>query len=264
MTTETVQITPATTLVRSQPTSTEMGYDVPVSSSLDWQARCIRVEEQRKLATAGYIMASSRNRDEVLQHIAREAFVLSIGVPDGGFTSIWLFSQNNPRDEFLLRKSQRDIATSGLPESFEQGGMPGRIIATYPPDRESASTRKNKSLEEFQHNNEGIIARALRTGETQLVEEVTADLAYVQSDERTRSEIVVPIKNDQRVFGVINIEFYQRATFTERTKRDMESLAAKAALPVEYALEHEDLERRVSANAIWATMIRSEVTQLRR
>jgi len=210
----------------------------------------MRLDEQRKLETAGRIMASSRNVNEVLAKIAQQAFYLSIVDREKGFTSIWLFGESNLREKAPILPGQ--LVTTG------------RHVTTYPLDKEPEAISKVKSLEEFENKRVGIIGRALQTGESQLVENVAKDPDYVSSDGKTRSEIAIPIKIGQRVFGVINVEYYEYATFTEKTKYDMESLAAKAALAIEYVLEHEDLERRISANARYATIIKDEVTTLHR
>ncbi|GAB4185481.1 MAG: hypothetical protein Kow00108_22970 [Calditrichia bacterium] len=59
----------------------------------------------------------------------------------------------------------------------------------------------------FQEINSGVIGRAVRTGETQVITDVSQDPDYEDLGEMpTKSEIVVPIRSNEKVVGVINIE----------------------------------------------------------
>lgn len=58
-------------------------------------------------------------------------------------------------------------------------------------------------------NGPGITTRAVRTGETQLIRDVEKDPDYFEAESKmrtARSEVVVPIKVDDRVVAVINVE----------------------------------------------------------
>ncbi len=52
----------------------------------------------------------------------------------------------------------------------------------------------------------GIVGRAMRTGEAQLVLDVRADPAYFEMNETVTAELVVPIRFRDRILGVLNLE----------------------------------------------------------
>lgn len=56
----------------------------------------------------------------------------------------------------------------------------------------------------------GIIGRSFRTGEIVYIEDVSQCDFYVNAVKETRSELVIPIKMDGNVMGIINIESEER------------------------------------------------------
>jgi putative methionine-R-sulfoxide reductase with GAF domain len=71
----------------------------------------------------------------------------------------------------------------------------------------------------------GICGRAARVKETVLVDDVSADTEYIACSLQTRSEIVVPIMRDGRVFGEIDIDSDVPAAFTARDREFLEEVA---------------------------------------
>ncbi len=77
----------------------------------------------------------------------------------------------------------------------------------------------------------GITVRAIRTGKTQLVNDVINDEDFVVFDAgdsgpiNTRSELVVPIKLDEKPYAIINIESTQLKTFNDNDRSLLEILA---------------------------------------
>lgn len=61
----------------------------------------------------------------------------------------------------------------------------------------------------------GVIGRAIRTGEAQLVRDVSADPDYVPAISDVRSEICCPFLAGDRVAGVLNVESRHGRTLTE-------------------------------------------------
>ena len=61
----------------------------------------------------------------------------------------------------------------------------------------------------------GVIGRAIRTREAQLVRDVTTDLDYVSALGDVHSEICCPFFVDDRVAGVLNVEGRQGRVFDE-------------------------------------------------
>jgi putative methionine-R-sulfoxide reductase with GAF domain len=71
----------------------------------------------------------------------------------------------------------------------------------------------------------GICGRAARVKETVVVDDVNADAEYIACSLQTRSEIVVPIMRDARVFGEIDIDSDVPAAFTAHDREFLEEIA---------------------------------------
>lgn len=89
----------------------------------------------------------------------------------------------------------------------------------------------------------GITGRALRSGESVLVDDVLQDPDYIAGHEDVRSELVVPVKLEDRLLGVINLESVHPGAFNEDHARFVTSLAEYAAVAIENARLYES-ERR--------------------
>ena len=90
----------------------------------------------------------------------------------------------------------------------------------------------------------GVTGRAVKTGRSQLVGDVTQDPDYIAYDPETRSELAMPIKLREEVVGVINVEHPDYNAFDEDDRRDLESLAAQAALAIQNAQLYAELKQR--------------------
>jgi L-methionine (R)-S-oxide reductase len=73
--------------------------------------------------------------------------------------------------------------------------------------------------------NEGLCGAAASTGKTIVVDDVAGDPRYFSALELTKSEIVVPIFVSGTVVGVIDINSYFKATFSDRERIFVESCA---------------------------------------
>jgi L-methionine (R)-S-oxide reductase len=71
----------------------------------------------------------------------------------------------------------------------------------------------------------GICGAAAASGETELVDDVTADPRYLACFASTRSEIVVPIAYEGRVVGEIDIDSDEPAAFTGDDRAFLERVA---------------------------------------
>ncbi len=76
----------------------------------------------------------------------------------------------------------------------------------------------------------GICGRAARIKQTVTVDDVNADAEYIACSLETRSEIVVPIMRDNRVFGEIDIDSDVPAAFTESDRIFLEEIARLLAI----------------------------------
>lgn len=75
----------------------------------------------------------------------------------------------------------------------------------------------------------GICGAAAASGETEVVDDVTADERYLACFASTRSEIVVPIHSGGRVAGEIDIDSDEAAAFDEGDRAFLEHVARMLA-----------------------------------
>lgn len=72
---------------------------------------------------------------------------------------------------------------------------------------------------------QGVCGAAAKTGETQLVEDVHAFPGHIACDGDTESELVVPVKREGTVVGVIDLDSPRRARFDDEDRAGIEQLA---------------------------------------
>jgi len=72
----------------------------------------------------------------------------------------------------------------------------------------------------------GICGAAVRENQTLNIDDVTQDARYLSCDSRTRSELVVPIRDTEgQAIGEIDIDAHQLAAFTAEDEITLEELA---------------------------------------
>jgi diguanylate cyclase (GGDEF)-like protein len=96
----------------------------------------------------------------------------------------------------------------------------------------------------------GITGRAVATGQTQIVPDITQDPAYVQINSDTRSEICVPIKAGRRAIGFLNVESAQPAAFGEADERLLAILAGQLATALEKVRMSSEVQRLAITDAL--------------
>jgi diguanylate cyclase (GGDEF)-like protein len=79
----------------------------------------------------------------------------------------------------------------------------------------------------------GITGQVVRTGKAQRIGNVHRIGEYVEMDDRTISELCVPIKFKEHILGVINAESTKRDAFTEDDERLLITLAGQIATAME-------------------------------
>lgn len=89
----------------------------------------------------------------------------------------------------------------------------------------------------------GVIGRCARSGESQLVQDVTQDSDYIASIEGIRSKACAPVRIDEQVFAVLNIES-RKAILDESDLHLIERVAAK----IETALSRARLIERLASS----------------
>nr|WP_275445649.1 MULTISPECIES: GAF domain-containing protein [unclassified Halomonas] len=82
----------------------------------------------------------------------------------------------------------------------------------------------------------GVCGAAARTRQTQRIEDVHAVADHIACDAASRSELVVPIVIDDRVWGVLDLDSPRQARFSEHDRQGIERL-------VEAFVEASDLSR---------------------
>jgi len=87
----------------------------------------------------------------------------------------------------------------------------------------------------------GLVGWVAKTGEPLIVPDVTQNEIYVNCHHETRSEIVVPLRIENRVLGVMNLESNRPAAYDEGSLELLTALAGQAAISVERAVLHEKM-----------------------
>jgi len=94
---------------------------------------------------------------------------------------------------------------------------------------------------------EGLIGYAATTGETQISGDVSKDPRYMrQADEKTNSELAVPIKSGDKVIGVLDIQSDKFNVFDETDVTAMETLSTQIATAIENARLYEKAQREIT------------------
>lgn len=89
---------------------------------------------------------------------------------------------------------------------------------------------------------QGLVPEAIRTSEMLYVPDVTTDPRYLNSDSRTRSELVVPLITPRGVIGALDLQSLEVDAFSEVDRRLIGVFAERAAL----ALENMQLNDKIS------------------
>jgi sigma-B regulation protein RsbU (phosphoserine phosphatase) len=82
---------------------------------------------------------------------------------------------------------------------------------------------------------EGVTGRAAQLRQAILVDDVTADPAYIAAVPNVRSELAVPLISKNRVIGVIDLEAREAGYFTEEHNRLLTLIASRIAAGIENA-----------------------------
>lgn len=88
---------------------------------------------------------------------------------------------------------------------------------------------------------QGVVGWVARTGEPQIVPDTSKDDRYINARPQTKSEMVVPIRLENKLVGVINLESDKPDAFTEESKEILLTFAPQAAISIERAKMHKAL-----------------------
>jgi diguanylate cyclase (GGDEF)-like protein len=89
----------------------------------------------------------------------------------------------------------------------------------------------------------GVTGWVVRSGTPLVVDDVRADPRYHRLDERTRSELAVPLIAEGKVLGVFNIESARLGAFGARDLRLLATLASYAVVAIQNARLYEQAQR---------------------
>ncbi len=89
----------------------------------------------------------------------------------------------------------------------------------------------------------GIMGRTVKSGQSQLVANVSYDKNYVAFNSDTHSELDVPIRIGNEVIGVINVEHPQIDAFDEHDKQALMALAVHASTAIDKAQTYQTLKK---------------------
>jgi PAS domain S-box-containing protein len=99
----------------------------------------------------------------------------------------------------------------------------------------------------------GLIAAAIRTGQTIYTADVSEDPRYLTGDSMTQSELVVPLKAGNHIIGALDLQSPHKHSFDERAQRIVQVFAEYAALALDNIRLYEEqrnqtveLEKRIA------------------
>jgi GAF domain-containing protein len=96
----------------------------------------------------------------------------------------------------------------------------------------------------------GLIGRAIRTGQSFFVTDVRADPDYVSISPETRSEMVLLLRKEDRVLGVINLESPEVKRFDQASLDFIDQLATQAVIALENAQLYRNAQSRLREMSI--------------
>ncbi|MEK7775405.1 MAG: GAF domain-containing SpoIIE family protein phosphatase [Candidatus Zixiibacteriota bacterium] len=88
---------------------------------------------------------------------------------------------------------------------------------------------------------QGLVGTVIATGQAVIVPDVTADPRYVKGREDTRSEMVVPIRANDKIIGGFNLESSRLSAYGKHDLELVEAFASQAAVSIERARLHRRL-----------------------
>jgi phosphoserine phosphatase RsbU/P len=108
---------------------------------------------------------------------------------------------------------------------------------------------------------QGIVGSAVAEGNAVLVDDVTKDARYIEAVPGSRSELVVPLRRQNKVIGALNLLGPSPGQFTERDEAILRQFGAHVAVALENARLFER-ERQYSATLETLSAIGHEVASI--
>ncbi len=175
-----------------------------------------RTEEQKvtleALFKAGKALSRSLDLNTLLNEIVAQAFSLTGAIGT---------------------RAQFSCLVMGNGEALE-------FVAAYPPERLEHLKNEIGQIDLRVEERFGVIGRAFKTGQPQLVVDVHEDGNYLIYDSKTRAELAVPLKIGEKVIGVINVEHPDKGVFDQLDRSALISLAGQAVVAIQNAETHRE------------------------
>jgi PAS domain S-box-containing protein len=114
--------------------------------------------------------------------------------------------------------------------------------SAYPLEKYPNLTEKIGTRRSLGDSRIGITGRALKTKQPQLVQDVTNDPDYVEFNPLTRSQMTVPLLDQDKVIGVLSLESEQRDAFDEAAMYTLQALAELAVIAIRNAKQYQELK----------------------
>jgi GAF domain-containing protein/DNA-binding response OmpR family regulator/anti-sigma regulatory factor (Ser/Thr protein kinase) len=191
-----------------------------------------RVNELTILTRIGRRLASTLDLDEVLGAVIEESFNATRATNGG----IFLY---NERENALELRTLR--------------GFTPEVEAKY--------------VGYIVRAGEGLVGRILDTGEAVLVNDVTQESDYREIENRTRSELILPIKQGGLLLGALNLESPLVNAFSESEIRLLEAMADSASVAITnaraYEAERQAVERIREADRLKTQFLANMSHELR-
>ncbi|MFH1701245.1 MAG: SpoIIE family protein phosphatase [Candidatus Zixiibacteriota bacterium] len=113
---------------------------------------------------------------------------------------------------------------------------------------------------------QGIVGNVAKSGQPEIISDVSKDIRYINARPETKSEIVMPIKLEHKLVGVLNLEHNNHDAFSEEDKEILTMFATQAAISIErarlhkYMLDQKKIEEQLHiARTIQETFLPDEV-----
>ena len=82
---------------------------------------------------------------------------------------------------------------------------------------------------------EGIVSYVVKTGQSYICQDVTTDPHYWEVEANVQAELVIPLRHQETIIGVLNFESTKARAFTPEHQRILEALAGPAAIAIQNA-----------------------------
>jgi signal transduction histidine kinase len=158
--------------------------------------------------------------------------------------------------DWALRMTRANVGLVAVIVETEDGTRGLRFLVSQGYPEESMATYEEDDLWSL---DEGIIGRVVRTGEPELVEDVTSDPDYVEIASNMMVQLTVPIRLEEQIIGVISVE--SMAPLDEEAFEFVIRLADHAAISIENARLFGQVQRANDAKTEFVSFVSHELKQ---